>query len=792
MNTTSEKMDCRRFQRGLSLIEVMIAVLVLSTGLMALAALQGALSRNAADARARSQVAAFVDLVTERYRSAGGGANFASVAATNQVWTADEVTALSNAAGVNNVGVGVTATHYAFRGSPPSFQVCDATCAAGLRASDAQYKEVTVRVGWTDATGAVRSYDATTIMSPRTLTASRTVYDMATSGGSSAPKNPIVRTNSPVEAGVIPIAIGGGSETAATNPKPEIAGKNNNQSVVGTSYEVLTYRNEGSDTVRIQRRVETKVIGCVCSPNAAPTGDFFSTPQWPAHWNGERYVVFTPENKGPAPGSTRNTGPATGVVQDELCTDCCRDHHDNVAVESDDPVVCTEGYSQCNEDIVKFDPFRATHAHFRLDGSGQLVAAGSTENYLEACRMIRVDGFWRTAADLNLEHLGLLATTNSARSAIPSETAVKGYEKFVIDFVKGKFSGGPLVTADRAFDDNGLNAPENIDIRRPAPKDERYMHARGLYIDYLERKAAKKLAEAFAECTKTNKEECVLPFLPFTTINTTELAFWESARIVETDPAPNTVLSVASGSSLIFNPLQPTRGRVNAVSSAPSGTPSALAVAKLGKSNSGVAIYRAIDPDDDLDLVDSQKFTLSAGTATGAKFNVVLSGLPQLSDANTSNDPAVAWTVGGDSDDCRETYVNKRDTNPNPYVCNTTSALNTDVLVQVARYNRQRVVSETVSVTCGGLTANWASAQYCDNYEVASASVGGMTGTRVPGGVEGGITSEFTNITLLIPPGSQVDVTFTLQGSQRVTTPASCTLSNNGQRFIDVTWAACP
>src|SRR5690606_27575632 len=214
---------------------------------------------------------------------------------------------------------------------------------------------------------------------------------------------------------------------------------------------------------------------------------------WPAYWNGERYAVFQSSNGAQPAGATANTGPASGVVQDELCTDCCRDHHDPVTVESDDPSSCST-YDNCEEDIVRYDPFRTDgHQHYMLQGD-TLVPAGSGDNYLEACRMIRVDGFWRVAADLGIEHFGLIATLNSGRLAEPTSAAVDGYEEFVIDYLGAKYGeGGTEQPAETVFDGKGLNDPATIAIGRPTPIDTRFLHARGLYVDYLERKARKKL-----------------------------------------------------------------------------------------------------------------------------------------------------------------------------------------------------------------------------------------------------------------------------------------------------------
>src|SRR5437868_14205336 len=72
--------------RGFSLLEVLLAVVLLATGLLALAALQGALARNSADAKIRSRVVALLeaDLDTQRSTSYATVASLgAPITATN-------------------------------------------------------------------------------------------------------------------------------------------------------------------------------------------------------------------------------------------------------------------------------------------------------------------------------------------------------------------------------------------------------------------------------------------------------------------------------------------------------------------------------------------------------------------------------------------------------------------------------------------------------------------------------------------------------------------------------------
>ena len=94
------KKSHHRGQSGFTLIEVMIAVVVLATGLLAMAALQAKLASNSADAKARSRVSALLMSVIDDQRASGYDslASFVSTACTTSSPTALQ-TAICNAEG---------------------------------------------------------------------------------------------------------------------------------------------------------------------------------------------------------------------------------------------------------------------------------------------------------------------------------------------------------------------------------------------------------------------------------------------------------------------------------------------------------------------------------------------------------------------------------------------------------------------------------------------------------------------------------------------------------------------
>ena len=742
----------RRLHQGFSLIEVMIAVVVLAVGLLALVGLQTNLVRGGADAKARSRIAALVSSKMDEARAGGYYAIGASLdfpcAANNDVCQAQNEAAVSGLALAQGA---VTTTG----------------------ANDAEYKRLTVSASWTDSAGAARTLSMASVISPLSLDASNTLLNQQLSGDSS--KSPIVRTDNPATAGVVPIAMGNGSSSAASNPTPELVGRSGNEDIVSTKFNVLTYVPSGASAV-IQKRIETEVIKCSCQYGALDSGlpDMFKTAQWPAIWTGERYDVYSPSPVAVAPGQTLRSGPKSGAVQSDLCLECCRDHHDTSAVG-----------------VAKFDPERSgSTSKFELNRSVSLVAVNNTTNgsYANSCRIVRVDGFWRTAADLYSRQFGLLETASvagvQAKTGLPTTTATTAYTSFVKRYLQqynGTVATAPA-NAQTMFDATaGINDPAVVAIAAPSTIDYRYLHTRGLYVDYLESDARAKLVQVLADTgtrgrcpSGTDVADCVLPYLPFTSANLTEIATWAAVDA--------TVLGVNSGNLLFTNPSLPSGGRTYGKKV---GASSSAATAR--RSNSGVAINTAlvslagVDTDDQAAVdTDSQAFEVGGtpGSSTGGEFLVQISG--------GGLNPGVFYTIGdSDSGECLNSELVK--------VCTTNSTLPAAGSVTLRNYSFETLIptSRSVTATCEKPNGSFVSVTATigvptfRNYEVTTATIG-VTGGTISDPVLNNKTTETTMIAFgSIPANSVVLVTLAEEaGSPTYATVQNCTTNGSGNTLV--------
>ena len=490
----------RKRATGFSLIEVLIAVVILATGLLALAALQGSLTRSSAEAKTRGRVSAMLTARMDALRTGGYDALTVTGATAQPITCSAGAPAwLCTAQTQANVGSLTVSQRVRILSSTAggtSFAI-DTPPTDPL--ADPQFKRVELSASWTDGSNASHSLALKSDFSALALTSSELpVVDP--NGSSNAA--PVVRQDSPATAGVIPIALGNGSSSAASNPTPELVGSRNNEQVVGTRFNVLTYAPSGN-AVAVQKRFENEVIKCSCQYGAGGNNlpAIYRTAQWPAIWTGERYDVYKTSPVTDAPGQALNAGPKSGVSQSPLCQECCRDHHDNA----------TTG-------VAKFDPERTIASgettgrekyYLNNQNSLQKVTNTNSGDFVDACRVIRVDGFWRTASDMYSRQFGLLETETvsgaKAKTGLPTTAATAAYTTFVKNYLKqydGTSGRNPPSGAQTLFDSTaGINVPAapGVVINPVSTTDYRYLHARGLYVDHLESQASQKLVSVLSD-----------------------------------------------------------------------------------------------------------------------------------------------------------------------------------------------------------------------------------------------------------------------------------------------------
>jgi hypothetical protein len=222
----------------------------------------------------------------------------------------------------------------------------------------------------------------------------------------------------------------------------------------------------------------------------------------------------------------------------------------------------------------KFDPETTQrYQKYDLNGSNQLGPSPQhvPGTYVDSCRIIRVDGFWRTAADMYRRQFGLLEHRIGRRRSQerPADDGGRpSYTTFVKDYLKPvrrhrRHARRPVRRRCTTSPPRPQH-PDVVDlataVQHGLPLPARARPVRRLLEKTARDTLAKSLADrrAKGQCLagSSGLADCVLPFLPFTTINLTEIADWRA-----TSPA---VLAVNSGNLLSVNPSQPPGGRAYA------------------------------------------------------------------------------------------------------------------------------------------------------------------------------------------------------------------------------------
>lgn len=791
----------QRNTAGFTLIEVMIAVVVLATGLLALAAMQGALARNAADAKARGAImAALTSRMAELRQAPPSTTGTTPVTTTFTRTNAAWVNAAALQAGADDLQVVQTVQTY--RWSAGAY----VTSAVALPSST--LTRARLAASWTNADGTAKTLTVSSDLSDMIYGSGRGYNNPA--ANSSALVTPVIRQQNPSNIpGVIPIASGN-QATAASNPQPILVGRDD--TLVGTRFDVLTYIPEGA-TAKISKRFDTELIKCRCKYGAVNVNEAYGVAgeaQFPAVWNGDTYAVYKPSGGGVPYGRSLRAGEDpdysgrtngnpdnSGRLQSTECTECCRDHHDQAA----SPVKFDPEAS-----LDPLNPGVALYTKYDLNSAGTLVPQTNTSSgtYVASCRVVKTGGLWRTTADMYARQFGLLKTSDvgvlAAKSGVPDTSTVGTYQQYVKDYL-GQLDGSagqatPPNDGQSRFDAiTALQAPSSIAITLSTAlsEDWRYLHARGLYVDHLESAALAAIAKAIAKCPSgTAIVECILPVVPFTTINMTEMVEWTPS---------SSILQVNNKSLLDFDIYEPMGGRTKAI-----GNGSERTISKSLLSNSGVAvgttISGAVDRQGDLaSITDNQPFLAGTGGAGGGTQTPFKVRLLRDFIGEISNIYAPRFTTAAEAN--KSCVGGANGTGSKDYDCSTGAPVPAAAVVVLTGYGREGTSGRTTYRLTGScskadgtivqVTKDLDEVPVYFDYNITAATIGTTNLSWVTSGTDG-TRSDTTTVTVPLPPGiaasSLITVTATQQGSgpTHVATIRSCTTNGGENQINDIVW----
>jgi type IV pilus modification protein PilV len=787
--------------RGFSLIEVLIAVLVLATGMLALAALQGAITRNSVDAKIRSQgLAVAVDVLDRvRARASASQDDYENLGTGAGAWGAWSGPSMGTAP--------TTATTYESRttvtrfvrdsdagdcggaGNTPCFRPAAVGDPYRLN-NTAEFKRIDVDVRWTDAAGNVRNVAVSDLVTSVTRDLSTAVMNQTPTPPVGIGE-PVARIPRPSEAGIIPIAVGDGKETAASNPRP-ITGRERGRTDE-TSFQVFTYANEANGVARLTRVIDTRVVGCRCELGALPatlpnnstisvaTNEFFTTPREPTYWNGLDYVE-------PTEGATGLRGVAVEDANQnqDLCVSCCLDHHDFAT------------------QTTKFDPFRneSIHKHYNdpNDNFQFVEATAAGDRYFEVCRFIRVNGVFRVATDARLELMNLLETDATQNASVPLDSKIVPYQNAVKSYVN-QLVVGNNANPDMSSFTSVFVDPSTIELSQVG--NRRFLHNRGLYVDHLEPEALDAIREAIANCADgVDRIECVLPILPFVSINTTDIAQWDSqagiTNITVTNLGRNVPFPDGGNGNNQQDPPTFARGLTTGVAAGDE-----TATVLMQRSNSGLSDSKPIDwldaglaiadPHDPVSgeiYRDSQDFRVGGGGGGGGgctppvtgSYNVSIGGVTSLAgigmswrDPNPTSEPGCpnptstgtcTGTVSGNGNN--QTIVN-------PFACAINYTLPKTSELIIGGFNSSTQGAQVNNPCPGAGNGSKYRPNMCSNLQVASVSIAGST--WVQGGTNGRLSETVTITMPDLPANTAVSVSFTTEAAA-VSAGYTCSGSN--------------
>jgi hypothetical protein len=524
-------------QTGMGLLDVVLAIAIFAFGMLALVQLQGSLTRSGSDANTRTVAASIAEELVERLRG------YRSVVADpdNGLWDYLEIQGNVLNDTVERGGIEytrtATITHFWWDEENETFVRTASQDPSTLPDHMQQlvypdFKLLRLDVAWGNSEDFyVRDRTSADDTNTADLgTGSITVYEIIPSAPPSlgsqllssldGDTGPMVQYTPGDNPDIIRLVLNetGNRFKESTSARPTVF----HDEYVETWFDVVTYSQAPLEQEGVfLRREEFVAVSCQCELQDTPSdpGNYGLTPTL---WNGASYTEGLPVAK---PVGL----PVGNVQQSAFCGVCCRDHHDvdawNAGQDKAEQV-----YNRANASGNAGD-----HPHYDYDNRGELVgpvAVGDT--YVEACRLVRTDGFMRVTHDASQKTLigfpeGYLELSDGAGA----------YSAYVIDAIEDYYTTNMQASFPQP---NPPDASSSTVFPGRSDTDPTYlptatfdlsqqMRARSIYADYLTAAAQSVIADCFTAdppsqtCSAPNAVS-ELEIYPFFDLQMTYLASW--------------------------------------------------------------------------------------------------------------------------------------------------------------------------------------------------------------------------------------------------------------------------